>query len=79
MFLSVSLFSLKREHIKFAQKYFELVGSSESECDTIPGRQCMASCYFLIRQFSEVLLYLTSIKSYFYTDDTFNFNYAQVN
>ncbi|XP_034248854.1 intraflagellar transport protein 56 [Thrips palmi] len=66
-----------REHIKFAQKYFELVGSSESECDTIPGRQCMASCYFLIRQFSEVLLYLTSIKSYFYTDDTFNFNYAQ--
>ena len=66
-----------REHIKFAQQYFELVGSSESECDTIPGRQCMASCYFLMRQFSEVLLYLTSIKSYFYTDDTFNFNYAQ--
>ncbi|KAK3907924.1 Intraflagellar transport protein 56 [Frankliniella fusca] len=66
-----------REHIKFAQQYFELVGSSDSECDTIPGRQCMASCYFLMRQFSEVLLYLTSIKSYFYTDDTFNFNYAQ--
>ncbi|XP_053112151.1 intraflagellar transport protein 56 isoform X2 [Hemicordylus capensis] len=48
-----------------------------SECDTIPGRQCMASCFFLLKQFDDVLIYLNSVKSYFYNDDTFNFNYAQ--
>ncbi|XP_067129571.1 intraflagellar transport protein 56 [Centruroides vittatus] len=66
-----------REHLKVAQQFFQLVGGSASECDTIPGRQCMASCFFLLKQFDDVLLYLNSIKSYFYNDDTFNFNYAQ--
>ncbi|KAM7295981.1 putative tetratricopeptide repeat protein [Ixodes scapularis] len=66
-----------REHLKIAQQFFQLVGGSASECDTIPGRQCMASCFFLLKQFDDVLLYLNSIKSYFYSDDTFNFNYAQ--
>merc|ERR1712167_34635 len=65
-----------REHLKMAQQYFQLVGSSASECDTIPGRQCMASCFFLLRQFDDVLIYLDSIKSYFYNDDTFNFDYG---
>eukprot|EP01135_Chromosphaera_perkinsii_P009978 Nk52_evm13s1992 gene=Nk52_evmTU13s1992 len=65
------------EHLKVAQKYFQLVGGSASECDTIPGRQCMASCFFLLKQFDDVLVYLSSIKSYFYNDDTFNFNYGQ--
>jgi intraflagellar transport protein 56 len=41
------------------------VGASASECDTIPGRQCMASCFFLLKQFEDVLIYLKSIKSYF--------------
>jgi len=27
-----------REHLKVAQQYFQLVGGSASECDTIPGR-----------------------------------------
>ncbi|KAJ0047304.1 hypothetical protein NL108_005124, partial [Boleophthalmus pectinirostris] len=45
--------------------------------DTIPGRQCMASCFFLLRQFEDVLVYLNSVKNYFFNDDTFNFNYAQ--
>ncbi|KAL9956958.1 hypothetical protein ACROYT_G038525 [Oculina patagonica] len=66
-----------REHLKIAQQYFQLVGGSASECDTIPGRQCMASCFFLLKQFEDVLIYLNSIKSYFYNDDSFNFNYAQ--
>uniref|UniRef100_H3DJH0 Intraflagellar transport protein 56 n=1 Tax=Tetraodon nigroviridis TaxID=99883 RepID=H3DJH0_TETNG len=66
-----------REHLKTAQQFFQLVGGSASECDTIPGRQCMASCFFLLRQFEDVLIYLNSIKSYFYNDDAFNFNYAQ--
>ena len=56
---------------------FQKVGGSPSECDTIPGRQAMASCFFLLRQFEDVALYLSSIKSYFYNDDNFNFNYAQ--
>ncbi|RWS29913.1 Tetratricopeptide repeat protein 26-like protein, partial [Leptotrombidium deliense] len=66
-----------REHLKAAQQYFQLVGGSASECDTIPGRQSMASCFFLMKQFDDVLLYLSSIKSYFYNDDTFNFAFAQ--
>ncbi|XP_032665164.1 intraflagellar transport protein 56 isoform X1 [Odontomachus brunneus] len=66
-----------RDSIKTAQQYFQLVGSSASECDTIPGRQCMASCFFLYRQFEEVLVYLSSIKTYFSNQDNFNFNYAQ--
>ncbi|WAQ97606.1 IFT56-like protein [Mya arenaria] len=66
-----------REHLKEAQQFFQLVGGSASESDTIPGRQCMASCFFLLKQFEDVLIYLNSIKSYFYNDDTFNFNYAQ--
>lgn len=71
-------FIFQREHIKVAQQFFQLVGSSASECDTIPGRQCMASSLFLQRQFDDVLLYLSSIKSYYFNDDSFNFNYAQV-
>lgn len=34
-----------REHLKMAQQCFQLVGTSPHECDTIPGRQCMASCF----------------------------------
>jgi hypothetical protein len=30
--------------------------------DTIAGRQCMASCFFILRQFEDVLVYLNSIK-----------------
>ena len=45
-----------REHLKVAQQYFQLLGASASECDTIPGRQCMASCFFVLRQFDDVLI-----------------------
>mmetsp|Transcript_4895 Transcript_4895/g.8470 ORF Transcript_4895/g.8470 Transcript_4895/m.8470 type:complete len:564 (-) Transcript_4895:267-1958(-) len=64
------------EHLKMAQQYYQLVGASASECDTIPGRQCMASCFFLLKQFDDVLIYLKSIKTYFYNDDDFNWNYG---
>eukprot|EP00117_Sycon_ciliatum_P049754 scpid28345/ scgid35228/ Tetratricopeptide repeat protein 26 len=66
-----------RELSRTAQQYFQLVGGSASECDTIPGRQCMASCFFLMNQFPDVLVYLTSVKTYIYTDDSFNFNFGQ--
>jgi len=65
-----------REHLKLAQQLFQLVGASASECDTIPGRQCMASCFFLLRQFEDVLVYLKSIKPYFTNDDDFNWTYG---
>lgn len=65
-----------REHLTMAQQLFQLVGASASECDTIPGRQCMASCFFLLRQFEDVLVYLKSIKPYFSRDDDFNWNYG---
>ncbi|GMH44171.1 hypothetical protein BSKO_12105 [Bryopsis sp. KO-2023] len=62
--------------LKTAQQYFQLVGVSASECDTIPGRQCMASCFFLLKQFEDVLVFLNSIKTYFYNDDDFNWDYG---
>ena len=65
-----------REHLKVAQQYFQLLGASASECDTIPGRQCMASCFFILRQFDDVLIYLSSIEAYFPSDPTFQYNYA---
>ncbi|ALC47104.1 CG4525 [Drosophila busckii] len=66
-----------KEHIKTAQQNLHLVGSSATECDTIPGRQSMASAFFLYEQFEEVLVYMNSIRSYFVSDDVFNYNFAQ--
>lgn len=36
----------------------------------------MASCFFLLKQFEDVLVYLKSIKQYLSTDDDFNWNYG---
>lgn len=65
-----------RENIELAKQYFRMVGASTSECDTIPGRQCMASCFILLRQFSEALIYLNSIKPYSHNDEIFQYNYG---
>eukprot|EP01029_Cantina_marsupialis_P029588 TRINITY_DN781879_c0_g1_i1.p1 TRINITY_DN781879_c0_g1~~TRINITY_DN781879_c0_g1_i1.p1 ORF type:complete len:567 (-),score=129.66 TRINITY_DN781879_c0_g1_i1:163-1803(-) len=65
-----------RDHLRMAQQYFQLVGASASECDTIPGRQCMASNFFLIQQFQDVNIYFNSIKTYLYNNDDFNWNYG---
>ena len=40
------------------------------------GRQCMASCFYLMRQFDDVMIYMNSIKAYMYNDDDFNYNYG---
>jgi intraflagellar transport protein 56 len=64
------------DHLKKAREFFELVGASKSECDTIPGRQCMASCFILLKQFEDVLIYLTSIQSYCANDPIFNYNFG---
>ena len=29
----------QRQHIEDAENFFQLIGNSASECDTIPGRQ----------------------------------------
>lgn len=65
-----------KEHLKKAQQFFQLVGASASECDTIPGRQCMASCFFLLKQFEDVNIYLKSIKAYMHNDDSFLWNHG---
>ncbi|KAJ8983941.1 hypothetical protein NQ317_008643 [Molorchus minor] len=65
------------EHIKTAEECFHMVGSSASECDTIYGRQCMSAAFFLAGQFEEVLIYLTSIKSYLHSDCTHPKIYAR--
>ena len=67
------------EHLKMAQQCFQIVGASASECDTIPGRQCMASCFFLLKQFDDVLIYLKSVANFSLNDDDFNWNYGIAN
>ena len=36
----------------------------------------MASCFFLLSQFDDVMVYLKSIKAYFTSDDDFHWNYG---
>ena len=73
---SIGQSTASREHLKIAQQCFQLVGTSAHECDTIPGRQCMASCFYLMKQFEDVNIYLNSVKAYMYNDDDFNWNHG---
>jgi intraflagellar transport protein 56 len=66
----------QKEHLRIAQNFFQMVGASPSESDTIPGRQCMASCFFILKQFDDVMVYLKSIRPYFINDDDFNWNFG---
>ena len=52
------------------------MGQSFTECDTIPGRQCMASYFYLMNQFEDVNYYLDSLKAYLEDDDDFSWNYG---
>lgn len=55
----------------------QTIGSAKSDCDTIPGRQAMASAYFLNRAFEDVNIYLDSIAKFVpETDVDFNWNYG---
>jgi intraflagellar transport protein 56 len=65
-----------QEHIKKAQTYFQSIGASASECDTIEGRQCMASCFRLNGIYNDEIIYLESIEPYMKDDDDFNWNYG---
>lgn len=65
-----------REYVNQAMQLFQLVGTSATECDTIPGRQCVASYLFLKKQFENVCVYLSTIKQYLGKDDDFNWNYG---
>ena len=66
----------QKDHLRIAQNFFQMVGASPSEADTIPGRQCMAQCFFILKQFDDVLVYLKSIRPYFINDDDFNWNFG---
>lgn len=64
------------EHIKKAMTYFQSIGASASECDTIEGRICMAACFRLNKLYNDELLYLESIENFMKDDDDFNWNYG---
>ena len=36
----------------------------------------MAQCFFILKQFDDVLVYFRSIKPYFANDDDFNWNFG---
>lgn len=64
------------EHLKLAQQCFQIVGSSASESDTIPGRQAMASCFLLLEQHADALVYLKSIVEFSKGDCGFHWNFG---
>lgn len=59
-----------------AQKLFQSVGTSPQECDTVLGRQCIASFLILKRQYDDALVYLRTIREFLLGDDDFNWNYG---
>lgn len=65
-----------KEHIFLAEKYFHASGSSTENCDTIPGRQCMASYFLLRKEYNDANIYFNSIAAYLNADDAFNWNYG---
>lgn len=65
-----------KEHLFLAEKYLHAAGSSPDDCDTIPGRQCMASYFMLRKEFVDANVYLSSIATYLSSDDAFNWNYG---
>jgi intraflagellar transport protein 56 len=68
--------TLSKEHIFLAEKYLHAAGSSPDDCDSIPGRQCMASYFMLRKEFTDVNVYLSSVATYLSADDAFNWNYG---
>ena len=64
------------DNLRKAQTFFQSIGASTSECDTIEGRQCMASCFRLGGMYNDELIYLDSIEQYMKDDDDFNYNYG---
>lgn len=63
-------------NLKKAQTFFQSIGASTTECDTIDGRQCMASCFRLNGAFNDEIIYLESIEEFMKDDDDFNWNYG---
>ncbi|XP_065561026.1 intraflagellar transport protein 56-like isoform X2 [Artemia franciscana] len=66
------------EAIEIAESLYYSIGSNESDCDTITGRQAMASYLILQKKYEEALVYLDSIKVYCSENDEFNANYGQI-
>ena len=56
--------------------YNLLLGTSSTECDTIMGRQCLASYFFLKERFEDVVLYLRTIKEFMLEEEDFHWNFG---
>lgn len=61
---------------KEARQFFQVIGASATECDTIPGRLCMAYCFFLHAQYDDSLIYLKSIAPYMVSDQAFQYTHG---
>lgn len=64
------------EGISLAAEIFNLIGTSKSERDTVPGRQSMASNLILMHKFEDAIRYLDTIKAYCSGDNDFHWNYG---
>jgi intraflagellar transport protein 56 len=76
MYARLGQSTASRQHNTTAQQSFQLVGLSPTECDTIPGRQCMVSCFYLLDQFEDAYIYPISIKQNVHHEDDFTWNFS---
>ncbi|GIQ88349.1 tetratricopeptide repeat protein 26, partial [Kipferlia bialata] len=62
--------------LRYAQSLFSVVGSSPTDQNTIQGRESMASSFFILQEFGDVLMYLDSIAQYCTDEPEFRWNYG---
>lgn len=64
----------QEDALELARHHFLSSGGASTECDTVNGRQSMASYLFLMNQFEDALHYLDSIREHQQEDDAYYWN-----
>ncbi|KAH8060651.1 hypothetical protein JL722_4764 [Aureococcus anophagefferens] len=77
--LNLVIYYLRHDGMQEAHELIKDVEPSTPQEYILKGvvnASCMASCFFLLKQFEDVNIYLNSIKAYMYNDDDFNWNHG---
>ena len=76
VFLAISQLTGDPGPLAEAQATFSEIGETQIVCDTVPGRQCLASAKFIANDYNETLHILSTIEAQVGELDEFNYNKA---
>ena len=76
VFLAISQLTGDPGPLAEAQATFSEIGETQIVCDTVPGRQCLASAKFILNDYNETLHVLSTIETQVGDLDEFNYNKA---